>query len=483
MAATNILITVVTVMILTGMLSLGIRSFNINDTVDNMKQSGWEIDQKYAQLYASGNAEAIGEDISVLSSFESMDIFLYDKFNALYYSVECDDELLRADAALTAKNNTELLNRDSEDSGYTSSNESNIYSTPVLSVSVPLKVDGQYKGCVIMHKRLTAYEKTMRVIYKRLIFCMALAIVLAIVITRISYKNTSKTLKDINTAAMAFARGDFSKRVTASGSDEIYTLAETYNTMADELKKYEDTRQGFVANVSHELRSPITSIQGFAQGMLDGTIDESDRNQYLQIVLDESKRMSLLIHDLLDLAKIESGQFPLEMTKFDICEELRRTLINFVTKIDDKNIEVTVDIPDEKKIVLADKRRVEQVLINLIDNAVKFCEKNGTLKIWTYETDGRIHVNISNSGAHIPEEDLPFVFDRFFKVDKSHTKKSPGTGIGLSIVNNIILQHGEKIWVNSRKGTGTVFTFTLRLSETPAKTKKRQSRGEKTKNE
>ena len=253
-------------------------------------------------------------------------------------------------------------------------------------------------------------------------------------------------------------------------------MADTYNNMADELEKYEGTRQSFVANVSHELRSPLTSIQGFVQGMLDGTIENKDMPQYLEIVLSETKRMSLLIQDLLDLAKIESGQFPLEITKFDICEEIRRTLISFLTKIEDKNIDVTADIPGDAKIVLADKRRIAQILTNLLDNAVKFCEKNGSLKIWTYDADGRIHINISNSGAYIPEEDLPYVFDRFFKVDKSHTKKAPGTGIGLSIVKNIVLQHGEKIWVNSRKGTGTVFTFTLRLSDENPKREKNKNR-------
>ena len=303
-----------------------------------------------------------------------------------------------------------------------------------------------------------------------MIFCTALSLIVALALSLLSNNKTKRVLNSINYAARAFARGDFEARVDIKGAPrDLANLADSFNNMAESLQKYESTRQSFVANVSHELKSPLTSIQGFVQGMLDGTIEQKDQPQYLNIVLQETKRMNLLVVDLLDLAKIESGQFPLQMTQFDIAEELRRTLIRFLTKIEDKNIEVIADIPEEKLMVKADQSRIAQVLTNLVDNAVKFCNRNGTLKIWIYEADGRAHVNIANSGAYIPEEDLPYVFDRFFKVDKSHNRKSPGTGIGLSIVKNIIVQHGEKIWVNSRMGTGTVFTFTLRIAQTGKK--------------
>ena len=151
----------------------------------------------------------------------------------------------------------------------------------------------------------------------------------------------------------------------------------------------------------------------------------------------------------------------LNKTQWDINELIRRCFISFLTKIEDKGLEVSVNLPEERTMVYADEDRMAQVVTNLLDNAVKFCEEGGTLKIWTYLAEGKVYVNISNSGETIPEEDIPFVFDRFFKVDKSHNRKAAGTGIGLSIVKNIVMQHNEKIWVNSKEGTGTVFTFTL----------------------
>lgn len=204
--------------------------------------------------------------------------------------------------------------------------------------------------------------------------------------------------------------------------------------MAEEIEKYETTRESFVGNVSHELKSPLTSIQGFVQGILDGTIEEQDKNQYLEIVLSETKRMNALIGDLLDLAKFESGQFPMNFTRWDINEVIRQCFINFITKIEDKSLDVTINIPDGKQMVYADKDRIMQVLTNLIDNAVKFCDNKGELKIWTHKDgNGVVQISISNTGKIIPEEDIPYVFDRFFKVDKSHNRKAPARALGFPL--------------------------------------------------
>ena len=175
--------------------------------------------------------------------------------------------------------------------------------------------------------------------------------------------------------------------------------------------------------------------------------------------------MNALIVDLLDLVRIESDQFPMDMAVWDINELIRRCIINFIGKIEDKRIDLSVNIPEEKTEVRADMDRITQVITNLLDNAVKFWEEGGTIKIWTYLSDGKVNINISNTGQIIPPEDLKYIFDRFFKVDKSHNRKIPGTGIGLSIVKEIINRHDEKIWVNSQAGMGTVFTFTLSLAD------------------
>ena len=349
-------------------------------------------------------------------------------------------------------------------SAYTIAEGKGMFYSPLVTVGSPLQVQGETIGSVYLHLRLTDLASTMKIFSSETVFTLGIGITLCLLLSFIVSKWISRPLYDMNEAAIALARGNFKQRIQVRDNSELGRLSETFNMMVEELEKYENTRESFVGNVSHELKSPITAIQGFVQGLLDGTIDESERRQYLEIVLAESRRMNTLIGDLLDLVKIESGQFPIKKSVWDVNELIRRCLINFLSKIEDKKIELAVNLPEEATNVFADYDRIAQVLTNLLDNAVKFCEEGGSVKIWTYTAEGKLHVNIANTGQIIPKEDLRYIFDRFFKVDKSHNRKTPGTGIGLSIVREIINRHDEKIWVNSRQGTGTVFTFTLSLA-------------------
>jgi signal transduction histidine kinase len=299
-----------------------------------------------------------------------------------------------------------------------------------------------------------------RKVFIPLILTVAFAAALVFVLSR----HIVKPIRNISFGAMELARGNYDWRVKPTTRDEIGELAVAFNRMAEELKLQDGLRNTFVANVSHELRTPLASVQGFIQGMLDGAIEQEDRDKYLEVVLGETKRMSTLITDLLSLAKIESGKFPMEYSEFDINELLRRGLLMFEQRIEAKNIDVDVNLCEEKINVWADEDRISQVITNLIDNAVKFSGENGKLKVWTFCTENKVHVNIADTGIGIPADDQPYVFERFFKVDKSHSQGTPGTGIGLSIVKRIIAQHGETIGLQSQEGQGTTFTFTLTRS-------------------
>ena len=301
-------------------------------------------------------------------------------------------------------------------------------------------------------------------VFKNFLFSMGIAIVIAALLIYIFSLRITRPLKQIRNAAAKISNGEFGRRLDIKSQDEIGELAKTFNQMAAALQNLEEMRRGFIANVSHELRSPLASVQGFIQGMLDGAIEDADRDKYLQIVLGETKRMSSLINDLLSLAKIESGKFPIEYSEFDINELLRRCLLTFEQRIEEKNIGVVVGLSEEKLNVWADEDRISQVITNLIDNAVKFTGEGGELKVWTFTTENKVHVNISDTGVGIPQEDQPYVFERFFKVDKAHSPGTSGTGIGLSIVKRIIAQHGETIGLQSEEGKGTTFSFTLTRS-------------------
>ncbi len=334
----------------------------------------------------------------------------------------------------------------------------------MMSVAIPLLVDGTFVGAIVVHKEVEDFSVGISAIFRQVFTPLVISVAFAAVLVFVLSRYIVKPIRNISFGAMELARGNYDWRVKRTTHDEIGELAIAFNRMAEELKLQDGLRNTFIANVSHELRSPLASVQGFIQGILDGAIEDADRDKYLQIVLGETKRMNSLINDLLNLAKIESGKFPIEYSEFDINELLRRCLLTFEQRIEEKNIGVNVGLSEEKLNVWADEDRISQVITNLIDNAVKFTDEGGELKVWTFCTENKVHVNISDTGVGIPQEDQPNVFERFFKVDKAHSPGTPGTGIGLSIVKRIIAQHGETIGLQSEEGKGTTFSFTLTRS-------------------
>jgi signal transduction histidine kinase len=342
----------------------------------------------------------------------------------------------------------------------------NTFEGAVMTVAIPIIVNGKVIGAVAAHRAIVDFgggiSTIERQVFSPLIISMLFAFFLVFVLSRYIVK----PIRDISNAAGELSRGNLDYRVKPRTKDELGELAVSFNKMAEELKLQDGLRNTFIANVSHELRTPLASMQGFVQGMLDRAIDEEDRDKYLEIVLGETKRMNALISDLLDLAKVESGKFPIELSEFDINELVRQCIIMFEQRIEDKHLNVKILLSEEKMIVWADRDRISQVITNLVDNAVKFMDNEGELKIWTNSDADKVYVHISDSGEGIPKEDEPYIFERFYKADKSHSRSKPGTGIGLSIVKRIITQHGEKISLTNDPGRGATFTFTLSRSAT-----------------
>ena len=241
-------------------------------------------------------------------------------------------------------------------------------------------------------------------------------------------------------------------------------LALAFNNMASSLQKSEYQRQEFVANVSHELKTPMTTISGYIDGILDGTIPPERQDHYLRIVSDETKRLSRLVRSMLDISQLQKEEGIPEEKKmhFDLEECAGMVLITFEKKINDKNLEVDVDFPEHPVYTMANRDYITQVIYNLLDNAVKFCPEKGTLGLKIRESDSKAYISITNTGDTIPPEELPLVFDRFHKLDKSRSKNRDGWGLGLYIVKTIVCSHGENISVSSKDGK-TEFTFTMPL--------------------
>ena len=269
-------------------------------------------------------------------------------------------------------------------------------------------------------------------------------------------------LREISKAAKSFAKGKFDVRVPVHGSDEVAELAETFNNMAESLNNYDNMRNTFMSDVSHDLRSPMTSIAGFIDGILDGVIPPDQHEYYLKVVSNEVHRLSRLVSSLLDLSRIQAGDRKFTMSRFDVCETAKRILISFEQKIDAKQLDVEFDLQEERMYVNADSDAIYQVIYNLCHNAVKFSAEGGKLKLSISRIKGKkLLVEVYNDGKGIAKEDLQYVFERFYKSDKSRGLDKSGAGLGLFISKTIVEAHGERIWVESEYGKNCSFKFTL----------------------
>ncbi len=341
------------------------------------------------------------------------------------------------------------------------SNMDGAFKGSVMSVAMPMTYEDCLIGAIAVHKEVKAVELGISALFQQVLVPLITSIGFAFALAFVLSSYIVRPVKDISLGAMELSRGNLDWRVKPTTNDEIGELAVSFNKMAEELKIQDGLRNTFIANVSHELRTPLASVQGFIQGMLDRAIEEGDRDKYLEIVLGETKRMNLLISDLLSLAKIESGKFPIEFSEFDINELLRRCVLMFEQRVEEKQLQISLGIEEQRLYVWADEDRISQVITNLIDNAVKFTPLGGHVSVFTRTEGNKVYISVADTGVGIPAEDQPFIFERFFKVDKSHSKATPGTGIGLSIVKRIIAQHGESISFESSPNEGTTFTFTL----------------------
>jgi len=341
-----------------------------------------------------------------------------------------------------------------------------LYEDQRFIVSVPIISGDHFSGIVIVSSPTQATNQILSKISNMFLTAAAFVVLASVLAVGIFARRESKPLRDMAKMANAFGHGDLDARVRVDDgvSEEMAELSLAFNNMASSLQKSEYQRQEFVANVSHELKTPMTTISGYVDGILDGTIPEHRKNYYLQIVSDETKRLSRLVRSMLDISQLQNeGGIPEEKKMhFDLEEVLGQVLITFEQKINDKQLEVEVDMPDHPVYTFANRDYITQVLYNLLDNAVKFCPQGKTLGLKIARGGSKAYVSVSNEGQTIPPEELSLLFDRFHKLDKSRSQNRDGWGLGLYIVKTIVCSHGENISVTSRDGK-TEFTFTMPL--------------------
>lgn len=337
----------------------------------------------------------------------------------------------------------------------------NIYNDPVYSLQFPLiRGTTDYMGGVVVNIPFENISGPLNRFYW-VIWVAALVVMIGscIAIYIFSQRTIIKPLNNINTVAKKIAKGEVDKRVENNSEDEIGELSSSFNYMADFLEKIEENRKQFMSNVSHEIRSPITSIKGFIGAMLDGVVPKEKHDYYLQLTYDEIQRLTRLVNELLDLSALQDGKFKLIIDELDINELIRVTVIKFESRVIEKNLNIDVLFHKDKSMVLGDRDKLAQVLTNLLDNAVKYSDESTTISVRVKEKNKKYVVSVNNKCEPIPEEELNKLWQRFYKGDKSRTVKN-SSGLGLSIVREILTQLNQEVWVENEDG-GVTFSFTL----------------------
>ncbi len=336
----------------------------------------------------------------------------------------------------------------------------------MVTIGVPWRyTNGTVVGAVLLHIATDQLRVSPNELLPQILAAGIAALTLGALVSVFITNSQIKPLKELDSAVREFSKGDLSRRVELHCGGDLEMLGNSINRMASELTQLEMSRRSFVAAVSHELRSPLTCIRGYVEAILDGTIDPEDRTQYLNVVLAETNRLTDLVRDLLDMSRIESGKFPMQIAAFDFNELNRRVLINFEPRIEEKNIQIQLDLLEDPCYVMGDANRISQVITNLVDNALKFLPEGGTLTIQSTRVGHEIRLSVKNNGPMISPDDLPHLFERFYKADKAHTSGG-GTGLGLSICQLILREHNSEITVTSTQEE-TCFTFALNAANPP----------------
>ena len=334
-----------------------------------------------------------------------------------------------------------------------------------LNVIVPITADYKVKGYVTIPYAMSSIDDSANSLTGIFMMTFLILFLLSMIILIFFTEMVYIPLKKITYATEQYASGNMHYEFQVESDDEIGYLAACLNYMASEIARSEDDQKKFVANVSHDFRSPLTSIQGYLKAMLDGTIPPEMYEKYLTIVLNETERLTKLTNSLLTLNNLNTKGILLDKTDFDINQVIRNTAASFEGVCRSKNIAIEVVLTEEVMYVNADMEKIQQVLYNLLDNAIKFSHHNSVIKIETSEKKNKIFISVADHGIGIPKDDLKLIWDRFYKSDYSRRKDKKGTGLGLSIVKEIINAHGENINVISTEGAGSEFVFSLPMSK------------------
>ena len=333
----------------------------------------------------------------------------------------------------------------------------------IVSVIHPLTSNQKTQGYIVLLSSLDELEQKATDYIDNIIICFLIFLIVLFLVFLFLLYRIKHPIKTINAALKEYVNGDFDYKIAPVSGEEYRELSGAIQYLATKTKNMNDYQKKFIANVSHDFRSPLTSIRGYTEAMLDGTIPPEMQEKYLKIILFETNRLSKLTGTLLELNHFENNGLPLEVSTFDINQTIKMTTSVFEQRCKEKRISIELIFSQQALLVDADIDKIEQVIQNLIDNAIKFSHNNSSITISIVESSGKAFISVKDYGIGIPKESIPKIWDRFYKTDLSRGKDKTGTGLGLPIIKEILNAHGENINVISTEGVGTEFTFTLKI--------------------
>ncbi|CAM2859285.1 HAMP domain-containing sensor histidine kinase [Hathewaya histolytica] len=462
MLATYTLIISLSFVILATFLSFWFETYYFKQRKEQLESQSVIISQLALRYIKNETTpESVEETLEFIGGYLNADIWIVDNWGYIYAVSNSSHKKLIGNQ-LFIKDIEDLKKRKIIEKKGT---YGQIYNNLIHSIEIPIFTPAkEFAGAIIMNTPMTEITEPLNGVYEIIWISVILGIIIScIIIYRFSQRIIVKPLGEINQVARKISRGEVEKRVTIKADDEIGELASSFNYMADFLEKVEDNRRQFISNVSHEIRSPITSIKGFIGGIIDGIIPKEKERYYLKLAYEEIQRLTRLVNELLDLSALQDGKFKLIVEDVDINEIIRVTVLKFETKIREKDLKVDVCFDNDKLLVVADKDRLVQVITNLLDNAIKYSKDEAEIKINCKSKSKKAIISIYNESDPIPEDTLNKLWERFYRGDKSRTAKV-STGLGLSIVREILSQLNQEIWAQNID-KGVCFSFTLDKSK------------------
>ena len=438
-------------------ISYGISAMSYNTAVSNEAEKLYKeavtISTNYCNNYYAGtlSLQDLNGQLSTLNSYNGGSIML----------VSVDGTIV---ADTTGVNVNTVCDFDPTDNGnknYIIGDFYGLFSSSQVSAYYPVEYNYVVRGYIVVSRLVSAIRNDSESLFNYNYITMIICYVLTLALVVLFMFNISAPLKKITESTNLYAKGDFSKKIKLGRSDEIGMLADSLDYMADEISTLNDYQNKFISNVSHDFRSPLTSIKGYLEAMLDGTIPPEMQEKYLKIVIAETERLTKLTNNLLTLNTVSQEGMLLDITDFNIVDIIKQTIGTFEGVCEKKKIKFKLVLSDKNLMVTADQGKIQQVIYNLVDNAIKFSSTDSSIMISTREKGDKLLISVKDFGIGIPKESLPKIWDRFYKSDLSRGKDKKGTGLGLSIVKGIINAHKEYIDVVSTEGVGTEFTFAL----------------------